>query len=89
VTRQFKWIAWNRQKIASHALSVEEVEATFDKVVSDHERKDDSHEMIGLLPSGRPIRVIWRYDTEDDEISDVFGEVLPATIFVITAYGAR
>ena len=30
--RRFKWIEWNLQKIAAHALSAEEVEAAFDRV---------------------------------------------------------
>jgi hypothetical protein len=30
--RQFKWIEWNLQKIDAHGLSVEEVEAAFDRV---------------------------------------------------------
>ena len=29
---------------------------------------------------------IWRYDREDDEIPDVFGELGDVPIFVITAY---
>ena len=38
------------------------------------------------VPSGRKIWVIWRYDREDDEIPDVFGELADPAIFVITAY---
>jgi hypothetical protein len=30
--RRFKWIEWNVEKIEIHALSVEEVEAAFDRV---------------------------------------------------------
>jgi hypothetical protein len=37
-------------------------------------------------PSGRQIWVIWRYDREDDQTPDVFGELTEPTIFVITAY---
>ncbi len=32
--RQFNWIEWNLEKIDSHALSAEEVEAAFDRVFS-------------------------------------------------------
>jgi hypothetical protein len=32
------------------------------------------------------IWVIWRYDREEDEIPDVFGEEGDSPIFVITAY---
>jgi hypothetical protein len=47
---------------------------------------DGSYQMFAEIPSGRRIWVIWRYDREDDEIPDVFGEVGGAPIFVITAY---
>lgn len=84
--RQFKWIEWNLQKIAAHALSVEEVEAAFDRVFVLRGRKDGSHEMFAATPSGRRIWVIWRYDREENDLPDVFGELSEAPIFVITAY---
>lgn len=84
--RQFKWIEWNLQKIDAHDLSAEEVEAAFDRVLSLQERKDGSFQMFAATPSGRRIWVIWRYDREDDEIPDIFGELDEALIFVITAY---
>jgi hypothetical protein len=84
--RRFKWIDWNLQKIAAHALSAEEVEAAFDAVFSFQERRDGSFQMFAQTPSGRRIWVIWRYDREDDEIPDVFGELDEPDIFVITAY---
>jgi hypothetical protein len=73
--RRFKWIEWNLQKIAAHALSAEEVEAAFDRVYQIDERRDNSLEMIAEIPSGRRIRVIWRYDREDEAIPDVFGQL--------------
>lgn len=82
----FKWIEWNLQKIDAHALSAEEVEAAFDLVLSLEERKDGSFQMFAETPAGRRIWVIWRYDQEDDEVPDVFGDVEEAPIFVITAY---
>ena len=45
--------------------------------------KIDAH---GLSAAGRRIWVIWRYDREDDEIPDIFGELGEVPIFVITAY---
>jgi hypothetical protein len=84
--RLFKWIDWNLQKVDAHSLSAEEVEAAFDCVFSLRERKDGSFEMFAATPSGRHIWVIWRYDREDDEIPDVFGEFSDVPIFVITAY---
>ena len=84
--RRFKWIEWNLQKIAVHALSAEEVEDAFDQVFSLRERPDGSFRMFAETPSGRRIWVIWRYNREDDEIPDVFGELGELPIFVITAY---
>jgi hypothetical protein len=84
--RRFKWIEWNLQKIAAHGLSVEEVEAAFDLVYKIEERRDQSFRMYAEVPSGRRIWVIWRYDRDNDEIPDVFGDVEDAPIFVITAY---
>ena len=56
--RQFKWIKWNLQKIDAHALSAEEVEAAFDRILSLQERKDGSFQMFAATPSGRRIWVI-------------------------------
>lgn len=84
--RRFKWIEWNLQKIDAHALSAAEVEAAFDRVLQVQTRRDGSYQMLAEVPSGRPIWVIWRYDRDDDEIPDVFGELGEPAIFVITAY---
>lgn len=84
--RRFKWIDWNLQKIDAHALSADEVEAAFDRAFSIDERKDGSFQMFAETPSGRRIWVIWRFDREDDEIPDVFGDLDDPPIFVITAY---
>lgn len=84
--RSFKWIEWNLRKIANHALGPDEVEAAFDKVLSLKERDDGSFQMYAEVPSGRRIWVIWRYDRDDDEVPDIFGDVPEAPIFVITAY---
>ena len=84
--RRFKWIELNLQKIAAHGLSAEEVEAAFDRVYQLDERRDGSFRMFAEVPSGRRIWVIWRYDREDEQVPDVFGEVDEASVFVITAY---
>ena len=84
--RQFKWIEWNLRKIDAHGLSVEEVEAAFDRGFSVQERKDGSFQTLAETPSGRLIWVIWRYDQEDLEMFDVFGDPIDPPIFVITAY---
>lgn len=84
--RRFKWIEWNLQKIGSHHLSAQEVGAAFDRVSQLEERGDGSFRMFAEVPSGRRIWVIWRYDHEDEAIPDIFGEILDAPIFVITAY---
>ena len=84
--RRFKWIEWNLQKIEAHAISTEEVEAAFDHVYSLEERKDGSYQIFAETPAGRRIWVIWRYDREEDELPDIFGEIGEPDIFVITAY---
>lgn len=82
---RFKWIGWNIDKISVHGLSTGEVESAFRSVLESTTRADDSVETLALLPSGRPIQIIWRYDREE-EIPDVFGEVPAPAVFVITAY---
>jgi hypothetical protein len=84
--RSFKWIEWNMRKIEAHALSTDEVEAAFNRVFTMERRKDGSFQMFAETPAGRRIWVIWRYDREEDEIPDIFGEFAEAPIFVITAY---
>ncbi len=84
--RQFKWIEWNLQKIESHGLSSDEVEAAFDSVLSLQKRNDDSFQMFAITPSGRRIWIIWRYDRESGLVPDIFGEIGEIPIFVITAY---
>ena len=84
--RRFKWIEWNLAKVDAHGLAAEEVEAAFDRVFSLQDRRDGSFRMFAETPSGRRIWVIWRYDREQDEIPDVFGELGDVPIFVITAY---
>jgi hypothetical protein len=84
--RQFKWIDWNLQKIDAHGLSAEEVETSFDHVFRLTQRPDGSFQMFAATPSGRRIWVIWRYDKEEGEEPDVFGELGDVPIFVITAY---
>jgi hypothetical protein len=83
--RRFKWIEWNLVKIGAHALSAAEVEAAFDRVYQISIRSDQCYEMYAEVPSGRRIWVVWRYDRDDDEIPDVFGETPEPPIFVITA----
>lgn len=80
--RQFRWIDWNLQKIDAHGLSAKDVDAVFDL----QERRDGSFQMFAATPDGRRIWVIWRYDREDDEIPDIFGDLGEVPIFVITAY---
>ncbi len=84
--RQFKWIEWNLQKIEAHGLSADEVESAFDRVYRMEERKDGSYQMFAETPAGRRIWIIWRYDREDDETPDIFGDLGDPPIFVITAY---
>lgn len=54
----FKWIEWNLEKIAAHALSAEEVEAAYNRVFQLEPRPDGSYRMLADLPSSLPIRKI-------------------------------
>src|SRR5208337_860487 len=45
--------------------------------------------LFAEVPSGRRIWVIWRFDRDDEQVPDVFGEVEESPIFVITAYCLR
>ena len=84
--RRFKWIEWNLDKIDAHGLSQRDVEGAFDDVLDSDQRRDGSFEMIARTPSGRLIRIVWRFDRHADETPDVFGNVPDPAIFVITAY---
>jgi hypothetical protein len=84
--RQFTWIDWNLEKIDAHGLLASEVEAAFDRVFHLERRKDGSFQMFAVTPAGRRIWIIWRYDREDDETPDIFGDLGEVPIFVITAY---
>ena len=83
--RRFKWIDWNLGKIDAHALSAQEVEGSFNRVVSLQERIDGSFKMLATAPSGRRIWVIWRYN-EGVEMPDILDDLDDPSIFVITAY---
>ena len=84
--RRFKWIEWNLNKIDAHGLTTDEVEAAFDRVYELSERSDGSFRMYAETPSGRQIWVVWRYDEDEDEVPDIFGDLDEPPIFVITAY---
>ncbi|HXD89163.1 MAG TPA: DUF4258 domain-containing protein [Urbifossiella sp.] len=78
---EFIWIDWNLAKIDNHALSEAEVEFAWrnGRVVrtGDHPENGPFTETEGECPSGRTIRIVWRYDVDRD------GET---KVFVITAY---
>jgi hypothetical protein len=58
----------------------------FERVFQLDEHRDGFCRMFAEVPSGRRIWVIWRYDQDDEQVPDVFGEVEELPIFVITAY---
>ncbi len=76
----FLWIEFNLQKIDAHALSPEEVEYAWHHRLDLKKRKHPDHgtywESLGECPSGRTIKMIWRYNQESEE----------ELVFVITAY---
>jgi hypothetical protein len=77
---EFIWIDWNLQKIENHNLSAEEVEFAWsngrDVKKQTHPVNGVCWERIGECPSGRIIRIVWRWNEVDDG----------KKIFVITAY---
>jgi hypothetical protein len=79
--QEFIWIDWNLQKIDNHALSSDEVEFAWanGKIIrtENHPVNGPYAESEGECPSGRVIRIVWRYDVDRD------GET---KVFVITAY---
>ena len=76
----FLWIEFNLQKIDNHALSSEEVEFAWrnrrDLKRRKHPQQGDYVESQGECPSGRVIRIIWRYNEGEEG----------RQVFVITAY---
>jgi len=76
----FIWIEFNLQKIDNHNLSADEVEHAWHQRIDLKKRTHPQHgtywESIGECPSGRRIKIIWRYNQLDDE----------KQVFVITAY---
>jgi hypothetical protein len=77
---EFLWIDWNQQKIDNHNLSVGEVEFAWHRRVDvkkrTHATQGQYFESLGECPSGRIIRIVWRYNQEGDR----------KPVFVITAY---
>ena len=76
---EFIWIDWNIQKIDNHALSTDEVEHAWsngDDVKTKEHPNGVCWERVGKCPSGRVIRMVWRWNEEDGE----------QKVFVITAY---
>jgi len=81
---RFRWIDWNRDKVAQHGLSPEEVEFAWRRSLEQRRnRSRGSFESIGRIPSGRMIQIVWRWN----EILDVWAdEGASRVVFVITAF---
>jgi len=78
----FLWREWNIQKIDHHALSTDEVEFAWshrrDVARKHNPEYGEYYESIGRCPSGRIIKIVWRYNKDEFDNESVF---------VITAYG--
>ncbi len=78
---EFRWIEWNRAKIAAHNLTTSEVEYAWYNRFGDDEFEHPLHgtyyESFGTCPSGRIIKIVWRWDLEG----------VVEVVFVITAFG--
>lgn len=75
---QFVWIDWNLAKIDAHGLSATEVEFAWHNRadVRQWDTPEPGTESYANLPSGRPVKIIWRYNGIGD--ADL--------VFVVTAY---
>ena len=77
----FIWIDWNQTKIDSHNLSESEVEFAwryrFADEADSHPVRGEFFRSYGPCPSGRVIKIVWRWNPMDAEDG----------VFVITAYG--
>jgi hypothetical protein len=79
----FKWIDWNRDHIARHGVTTQEVEEVVRSSRSRHlVRRDGTVATRGRTRGGRRLVVIWR----EQDATDIFAD-LESEIFVITAYG--
>lgn len=78
--KDFLWLDWNRAKIDFHAYSTEEVEFAWHRRIdlfwTEHPNGPFCTS-IGECPSGKPVKIMWRYNTDWD------GE---EKVFVITAH---
>jgi len=84
---RFRWIDWNRDKIARHGLSTDEVEFAWRRSLGEHRsQRGGSFESIGRILSGRMIRIAWRWN----EILDAWAvDGATRVVFVITAFGTE
>ena len=75
---QFLWFDWNLAKLDLHGLSADEVEHAWHhrRDVASWDDPEPGLESYGCLPSGRPVKIIWRWNGIGDE----------DLVFVITAY---
>lgn len=79
---EFLWLELNRTKIDYHGLSTDEVEHAWgnrrDIKRGNHPVHGAYTESFGRCPSGRVIKIVWRYDVDRN------GE---RVVYVVTAYG--
>ena len=71
---EFRWIEWNRAKLAQHNVAPEEAESVVNRARQPYPMKvdDDKRLVWGQTDSGRYLQVVYLIDIED-------------TIFVIQA----
>ncbi len=78
---EFKWIEWNLNQIARHSLSAHDVEYAWEHRFGDdeftHPERGTYFESFGPCPSGRVIKIVWRWESES----------VVEIVFVITAFG--
>ena len=64
---EFRWIEWNRDKIASHAVAEAEAEYMVEHARSPYPqwRDDDKLLVWGATPAGRLLQVVFLLDPDD------------------------
>lgn len=79
---RFRWIEWNRDKIARHGLSTDEVEFAWHRGMT-VPRGGDSFITRGRTPSGRKIKIIWKPHEQFEALEP---NLTVDAVFVITAF---
>jgi len=76
---EFRWIEWNRSKVAGHGIAPDEAEWVVQNAAEPYPqyREDDKFVSWGPTPSGRLLQVVYVLD-EDDSVFVIHARPLAA-----------